>query len=147
MSASGSVARCGIESTRSRRRLTDSAAANLRLPFSHLRLPLLRLHGRRRRWQVDLADRPIYFADTARRLQTVGQKESLQRDGICPEVLQGSDVICLELKQSPLCDQDLRVGGCHPAIALQIQLVHVSRTWNHPLPVPFYCGAGGDVVL
>src|SRR5882672_9949682 len=116
--------------------------------FLRITPPLsLRLHGRRGRGHVEFAHRLVHFPWTAGRLQTISQKKTFQRDRIAPEGFQGHDVVGLELEQSPLRDQHLRVCRRHPPITLHIELIGFLGTRDHPAPIFLHHRARGQVVL
>src|SRR5207247_2825384 len=93
------------------------------------------------------ADRPVDFRGRSRRLKSIGEQKSLQRNGAYPEIFERCDVVRLQLKQSSLRDQHLRISCCHVAVAIQVQFVGSFCLWDHLLAVAFDRGLGGQVAL
>src|SRR5438034_3807809 len=78
--------------------------------------PRLR-HAATRR-QIGFTNGSVDLCRWSRRFKTISQQESFQSDGAHPEIFQRGDVVRLQLEQSSLRDQHLRVGSRHVAVAI-----------------------------
>src|SRR5438128_9825199 len=103
-----------IAMTRTTMTAEHSTSAFTSLPF--VISPRLR-HAATRR-QIGFTNGSVDLCRWSRRFKTISQQESFQSDGAHPEIFQRGDVVRLQLEQSSLRNEHLRISRRHIAVAI-----------------------------
>src|SRR5947208_14964417 len=68
--------------------------------------------------QIGFTNGSVDLCRRSRRFKTISQQESFQSDGAHPEIFQTGDVVRLQLEQSSLRNQHLRISRRHIAVEI-----------------------------